>query len=388
MAGRFQPGRNRQTGSSAEQVQPVQLADPAAFQQLSLELPRTVNEILEQNHKSLVYAALKQYTLAQLVQSDEWRAQVSDPATALQKFAILFNNSQEINWPKTANYVRFFPGCWGGVVKGAAALSDDELRTLISECLKLTTRACTIQLSSLSKEIFNRILSASVTASYRTLEAKNYILLDYMVQRVNMQSYIRQQSDEQDGAVNEADPHAAMLAKQEILKNMILSSESIMFERTGDTTYRTSTVGGLFYKSIALKNNISPDNMMSVVNSVVQLLFGCPAPPEVLRCERTMDAVFVEGQILLEKALMHTISGCLGSGCCVISDDTKSLGEEKKCVEVSFLKEGGKVEVRTLALITVASKKVRMCNTEESTGILVGYNVYNISAYKYIYVCM
>ncbi|KAJ1381504.1 hypothetical protein B484DRAFT_411709, partial [Ochromonadaceae sp. CCMP2298] len=89
--GRFQPGRNRQTGSSAEQ-----------------------------------------YTLAQLVQSDEWRAQVSDPATALQKFAILFNNSQKINWPKTANYVRFFPGCWGGVVKGAAALSDDELRTLIS----------------------------------------------------------------------------------------------------------------------------------------------------------------------------------------------------------------------------------------------------------------
>ncbi|KAJ1419014.1 hypothetical protein B484DRAFT_481542 [Ochromonadaceae sp. CCMP2298] len=52
-------------------------------------------------------------------------------------------------------------------------------------------------------------------------------------------------------------------------------------------------------------------------------------PPEVLRCERTIEACFAEGHCILEQALKKDISLCIGSGGCFGSDDTERLGEEK-----------------------------------------------------------
>mmetsp|Transcript_11075 Transcript_11075/g.24575 ORF Transcript_11075/g.24575 Transcript_11075/m.24575 type:complete len:281 (+) Transcript_11075:155-997(+) len=86
-----------------------------------------------------------------------------------------------------------------------------------------------------------------------------------------------------------------------------------------------STAGVVFYRNIAIKNAISPDNMMGVVNSVFELVFACPAPLEVLRCERGVEAAYAQGQYILEQALLCDISQCQGSGCCVGSDDTHDL---------------------------------------------------------------
>jgi hypothetical protein len=175
---------------------------PQNFQNLTFELSNIVNEQLEANHKSIVFAALRQFILARLQSSEypDFENLVSDPCTALHNFSQHLNETVQITWPKTPSFVHFFRGCWGKTSSGGATLSDAELSALLQECLQLSDRACAMQLAKLSKDIYEKILSALVTASYRTVTARKYTLLDLLVQRSNLQS-----GREQLGSTKEAE---------------------------------------------------------------------------------------------------------------------------------------------------------------------------------------
>jgi hypothetical protein len=213
--GRFQPNHSgyRNSGKEARSANtdvacqceaPALLVEvqPQNFQNLTFELSNIVNEQLEANHKSIVFAALRQFILARLQSSEypDFENLVSDPCTALHNFSQHFNETVQITWPKTPGFVRFFRGCWGKKSSGGSTLSDAELSALLQECLQLSDRACAMQLAKLSKEIYEKILSALVTASYRTITARKYTLLDLLVQRSNLQS-----GREQLGSTKEAE---------------------------------------------------------------------------------------------------------------------------------------------------------------------------------------
>ncbi|KAJ1396192.1 hypothetical protein B484DRAFT_407407 [Ochromonadaceae sp. CCMP2298] len=126
------------------------------LENLTFELSNIVNEQLEANHKSIVFAALRQFILARLQSSEypDFENLVSNPGTALHNFSQHFNETVQITWPKTPGFVRFFRGCWGKTSSGGATLSDAELRALLQECLQLSDRACAMQLAKLSKDIY------------------------------------------------------------------------------------------------------------------------------------------------------------------------------------------------------------------------------------------
>jgi hypothetical protein len=121
--------RSGKTDIACQCEAPALLAEvpPQSFQNLTFELSNIVNEQLEANHKSIVFAALRQFILARLQSSElqlsDFENLVSDPCTALHNFAQHFNETVQITWPKTPGFVRFFRGCWGKKSSGGSTLS-------------------------------------------------------------------------------------------------------------------------------------------------------------------------------------------------------------------------------------------------------------------------
>ncbi|KAJ1442717.1 hypothetical protein B484DRAFT_463112, partial [Ochromonadaceae sp. CCMP2298] len=372
---------------------------PPPIFQFSSPCP-SVNTFISQNWAELVNVALEQYILSEIVlnavgfiSSCTHTAPLSgECAFSPLGFTAHFRAEFDITWPKRGEVPPFFFSTGAG----QAVFTEEELGVLVERLLALDESAAKRRLAELNREVYSQVLGNVLPRSQRSIQgghSGHYLLLQYLIDRVNFQSgyfsalgratkdgiknvHIEDTGDLEDTLLLDA----VTVKRQDDLRAMIFRpGGSLLFEPSAGVSYRMSTAGVVFYRNIAIKNAISPDNMMGVVNSVFELVFACPAPLEVLRCERGVEAAYAQGQYILEQALLCDISQCQGSGCCVGSDDTHDLGEEKKCVEVSYSTRGGVVQTKLLAVITVASKKAEQggqslidCVMEKANLLYVG----------------